>query len=58
MSGRRPLIKGYLSILRGSRVRSCLRPFDAEGMTPLALMIRPRGSSPQSFRRARIAADR
>src|SRR5271166_640735 len=29
-----------------SRARSCLRPVDAEGMHPLALMIRPHGSSP------------
>jgi hypothetical protein len=32
--------------------------FDAEGMSPLALMIRPHGSSPPSFPRARIGADR
>src|SRR5580693_8152759 len=41
-----------------SRARSCLRPFDAEGMHPLALMIRPRGSSPPSFARARTGAGR
>src|SRR6516225_11551593 len=32
--------------------------FDADEMAPLALMIRPPGSSPPSFPRARSGADR
>src|SRR5271165_6191974 len=38
--------------LRTSRARSCLRPVDADEMTPLALMNRPRGSSPRHCARA------
>ena len=47
-----------LKVLSTSRERSCLRPFDADGIAPLALMIRPPGSSPPSFPRARSGADR
>jgi hypothetical protein len=54
MSGRRPLIKGFLGDLRTSRVRSCLRPVCAERYPP-ALMIRPLGSLPRSPDRALIA---
>ncbi len=54
MSGRRPLIKGFLAALRTSRVRSCLRPVDAD-FSPLALMVRPPGSLPQSPKRAQLA---
>jgi hypothetical protein len=57
MSGRRPLIKGFLAALRTSRVRSCLRPVDAD-FSPLALMVRPPGSLPQSPKRAHIGAER
>ena len=57
MSGRRPLIKGFLAALRTSRVRSCLRPVDAD-FSPLALMVCPPGSLPQSPKRAHIGAER
>ena len=38
MSGRRPLSRVSLKLLRTSRVRSCLRPVDAGSRSPLALM--------------------
>ena len=41
-----PWSRAALEVLRTSRERSCLRPSDADEMAPLALMIRPPGSSP------------
>ena len=38
LSGRRPLSRVSLKLLRTSRVRSCLRPVDAGSRSPLALM--------------------
>ena len=47
MSGRRPVVKGgFEAVVNVSGSVNCLRPVDAERMNPLALMIRPRGSSP------------
>jgi hypothetical protein len=51
-----PWSRVALEVLRTSRERSCLRPFDADEMAPLALMIRPPDSSPPSFQRARSGA--
>jgi hypothetical protein len=51
-----PWSRVALEVLRTSRERSCLRPFDADEMAPLALMTRPPGSSPPSFQRARSGA--
>jgi hypothetical protein len=58
MSGRRPVVKGRFEVVVNVSGAVMSTAFDAEGMHPLALMIRPRGSSPPSFARARTGADR
>ena len=51
-----PLGQGSLAVLRTSRARSCLRPVSGRDR-PLALMVDPLGSLPQSSERVHIDAD-
>ena len=56
MSGRRPVVKGRFEGTVNVSGAVMSSAFDADEMAPLALMIRPPGSSPPSFQRARSGA--